>query len=96
MLGVCCLILGLRNGFWAEVVTYACHLINRLPSATIRGKMPFKVWSEKPANDYGFLHLFGSIAYYHVNEPKLDLRAKKTLFMGIGARVKGYRLWCQF
>jgi len=40
------------------------------------------------------LHVFGSIAYYHVIEPKLDLRAKNALLMGFSPGVKGYRLWC--
>ncbi|KAL5804931.1 hypothetical protein ACOSQ3_031731 [Xanthoceras sorbifolium] len=33
--------IGLGKEFWAEAVTYACHLINRLPSATIEGKTPY-------------------------------------------------------
>ena len=56
--------------------------------------MPFDVWFGKLANDYDSLYVFGSIAYYHVNESNLDLRAKKALFMGISLGVKGYRLWC--
>ncbi|KAG6420699.1 hypothetical protein SASPL_117236 [Salvia splendens] len=53
-----------------------------------------EVWSDKPATDYDSLRIFGSIAYYHVNESKLDPRAKKALFMGFSVGVKGYRLWC--
>ena len=79
---------------WAEAITYACHLINRLPSVVIGGKTPLEKWYGKPAEDYGSLYVFGSIAYYHVRESKLDPRAKKTLFMGITSGVKGYRLWC--
>ena len=37
--------------------------------------------------------MFGSTAYYHVKESKLDPRAKKALFMGFTLGVKGYRLW---
>ena len=48
----------------------------------------------KPINDYDTLHVFGSTAYYHVKESKLDRRAKKALFMGVTLGVKGYRLWC--
>ena len=85
---------GLGKQFWAEAVTYASHLINRLPSSALKGKTPLEVWSGKPANDYDYLRVFGSIAYYHVKESKLDPRAKKALFMGVTPGVKGYRLWC--
>ncbi|KAE8707953.1 putative beta-1,3-galactosyltransferase 20 [Hibiscus syriacus] len=85
---------GLGKTFWAEAVTYAVHLINRLPSSAIGGKTPLEVWSGKPATDYDSLHVFGSTAYYHVKESKLDPRAKKALFMGITHGVKGFRLWC--
>ena len=55
---------------------------------------PLEVWSGKPINDYDTLHVFGSTAYYHVKESKLDPRAKKALFMGVTSGVKGYQLWC--
>ncbi|KAG8500107.1 hypothetical protein CXB51_003710 [Gossypium anomalum] len=54
-------------------------------------------WAEatgKSATDYDSLNVFGSTAYYHVKESKLDPRAKKVLFLGITDGVKGYRLWC--
>ncbi|KAE8725113.1 hypothetical protein F3Y22_tig00009009pilonHSYRG00067 [Hibiscus syriacus] len=85
---------GLGKAFWAEAVTYTGNLINCLPSSTIGGKTPLEVWSGKPATDYDSLHVFGSTAYYHVKESKLDPRAKKDLFMGITHGVKGFRLWC--
>ncbi|GJT62118.1 retrovirus-related pol polyprotein from transposon TNT 1-94 [Tanacetum coccineum] len=77
----------------AEAVTYACHLVNHLPSTAIDRKTPFEKWYGKPATDYDSLHVFGSAAYYHVKESKLDPRAKKALFMGITSGIKGYRLW---
>ncbi|KAG6413676.1 hypothetical protein SASPL_126390 [Salvia splendens] len=80
--------------FWAEAISYAQHIVNRLPCSAIDGKTPLEVWSGKPATDYDSLRIFGSIAYYHVTESKLDPRAKKALFMGFSAGVKGYRLWC--
>ena len=83
---------GLAKEFQAEAVVYACHLINRLPSTAIEGKTPIEMWTGKPAIDYDSLHVFSSNAYYHVNESKLDPRVKKSLFMGIIGRVKGYRL----
>ncbi|KAM1696422.1 hypothetical protein ACFXTN_027951 [Malus domestica] len=85
---------GLGKAFWAEALTYASHLINRLPAAANEGKTPMEVWSGKPCTDYKFLHIFGCPAYYYVRESKLDPRAKKALFMGFSTGVKGYRLWC--
>ena len=85
---------GLGKQIWAEVVMYASNLINRLPSAALNGKTPLEVWSGKLTNDYDTLRVFGSTAYYHVKESKLDPRAKKALFMGVTSGVKGYRLWC--
>ena len=87
---------GLGKQFWVEAVMYASHLINRLPSIALNGKTPLEVWSGKLANDYDTLRVFGSTAYYHVKESKLDPRAKKALFMGVTLGVKGYRLWCLF
>ena len=85
---------GLGKAFWAEAVTYACHLINRLPAAANEGKTPMEVWSGKPATNYDSLRIFGSPAYFHVRESKLDPRAKKAIFLGFSDGVKGYRLWC--
>ncbi|KAJ4714183.1 Retrovirus-related Pol polyprotein from transposon TNT 1-94 [Melia azedarach] len=55
-------------------------------------KTPFEVWSGKPA-DYSNLRAFGCTVYYHVNEGKLEPRAKKGVFVGYGDGVKGYRIW---
>ena len=85
---------GLGKEFWAEAVTYAGHLINRLPTAANEGKTPMEVWSGKPATDYHYLHIFGCPAYFHVRESKLDPRAKKAVFLGFNDGVKGFRLWC--
>ena len=79
---------GLSKEFWAKAVVYACHLINRLPSTAIEGRTPMEMWTGKSATDYDSLHVFGSIAYYHVKESKLDPRAQKVIFMGISGGVK--------
>ena len=71
-----------------------CHLINYLASTAIDDKIPLEMRTGKPAINYDFLHVFCSIAYYHVNESKLDTKAKRSLFMGINCRLKGYRLLC--
>lgn len=85
---------GLSKSFWAEAINYACHLVNRLPSAAIGGKTPIEVWIRKPTEDYDYLHIFGCPAYFRVTETKLDPRAKKAVFVGFSSGVKGFRLWC--
>jgi len=34
---------GLNKSFWPETITYASHLINRLPSSAIGGKTPMEI-----------------------------------------------------
>ncbi|KAH9763991.1 Integrase catalytic domain-containing protein [Citrus sinensis] len=84
---------GLDKKFWAEAVSYASHLVNRLPSAAIGGKTPMEMWSGKYAQDYDSLRVFGCPAYYHVKDGKLDPRVRKAIFMGFKSRVKGFKLW---
>jgi len=55
--------------FWAEVLAYTCHFVNRLPSSAIEGKTLLK--SKKVAQDYDSLRIFGCSIYYHVKEDKL-------------------------
>jgi len=73
---------GLSKNFLAEALAYTCYLVNRLPSSVIGDKTPLKVWSEKAAQDYDLLRVFGYPTYYHVKEDKLDPRAKKGVFLG--------------
>ncbi|KAH9783016.1 hypothetical protein KPL71_009155 [Citrus sinensis] len=84
---------GLDKKFWAEAVSYASHLVNRLPSIAIGGKTPMEMWSVKYAQDYDSLRVFGCLAYYHVKDGKLDPCARKTIFVGFKGGVKGFKLW---
>ncbi|KAI5327166.1 hypothetical protein L3X38_026562 [Prunus dulcis] len=56
---------GLGKVFWAQAITYASHLTNRLPTAANKDKC---LWSSKPCTDYEYLHIFGCPAYFHVRE----------------------------
>ena len=73
---------GLNKSFWAEAMTYASHLINRLPSSAIGGKTLVKMWLGKAATDYDMLRVFGCPDYYHVSDEKLEPRATKVVFLG--------------
>jgi hypothetical protein len=54
--------------FWGEALSYARHIVKRLPSAALNGRTPLEVWSGSPANDYDSMRIFGCSAYYHVTK----------------------------
>ena len=80
---------GLSKAFWAEALSYAVHLVNRLPVSGNGGRTPLEVWSGSPVSDYDKLHVFGCPAYYHVTDSKLDPRAKKSQVYGLKQRREG-------
>nr|XP_012570563.1 uncharacterized protein LOC105851982 [Cicer arietinum] len=63
-----------------------CH-----PSA-IGFKTPIEMCNGKPA-DYSNLKVFGSLAFAHTKQDKLDPRAIKCVFIGYPKEIKGYKLW---
>ena len=71
----------LDKSFWAEGIVYASHLINGLSSTAIGGKTLLRVWSEKAAQGHGLLREFGSPTYFSAKDGKVNLRAKKFLFL---------------
>lgn len=68
---------GLGREFWAEAVSTACYMINRSPSIAIESKLPIGIWSGSLA-DYSRLRVFGCPACVHVNEGKLEPRARSV------------------
>ena len=89
-----CMLLGagMPKNFWGEAANTAVYLINRCPSSALKFKTPMEVWSGKPA-DYSNLRVFGSVAYAHTNQGKLEARAVKCIFLGYPEGTKGYKLW---
>jgi len=83
----------LNKSFWAEVMTYVSHLINRLSSSAIGEKILIEMWSGKTATDYDMLRVLRCPVYYHVSDGKLELRARNAVFLGFKRAVKGYKLW---
>ncbi|MCO5556241.1 hypothetical protein L7F22_009787 [Adiantum nelumboides] len=87
----------LQNGFWAEVVATAVHLINKTPSKILeKDSVAEMVWSSKKPS-YKHLRVFGCEAYNHVHKKfrnKLEPKSKKCVFLGYGdSGEMGYRLW---
>ncbi|RYA47095.1 hypothetical protein DD606_23800, partial [Enterobacter cloacae complex sp. GF14B] len=87
----------LPNGFWAEAVSTAVHLVNRSPSKVLqKDSVPEMVWSGKMPS-YKHLRVFGCEAYTHVPKEfrnKLEPKSRKCIFLGYGnSGEMGYRLW---
>ena len=72
---------------------YASHLINILSSTAIGGKTPLNIWSGRVAQDHDLLWVFGCPAYFSVKDDKLNLRARKFVFLVVKRNMKDYKLW---
>ena len=79
----------LSKEFWAEVVNLACYLVNESPLIPINCKTPEEVWCGSP--NYANLIISFCLVYAHMNEGKLEPRARKCIFLGYVDGVKGYK-----
>ena len=86
----------LPNGFWAEALQTAVHLINRSPNKKLDLKVAEEEWSGKPPS-YKHLRVFGCEAYCHISKEfhdKMAPKSKKCIFLGYGdSGEMGYKLW---
>ena len=85
----------LPHKFWAEALSTAVYLRNRSPTKSVADMTPYEAWmGEKPNVEH--LRIFGCVVYAHVakdERKKLDLKARKCVFLGYGTETKGYRLY---
>ena len=84
----------LGKHFWADVVATTCYLITLSPYTALKFKSPQEVWYNTSVN-YSSLRVFGCLIYIHVNNGKLEPKARKCISVGYGVGVKGYRVWCE-
>ncbi|GJS93849.1 retrovirus-related pol polyprotein from transposon TNT 1-94 [Tanacetum coccineum] len=82
--------------FWADAVSTAYFLINRIPSAILGGNYPYSVlFPTKPL----FLidpKIFGGTCFVQDTQPnitKLDPKSLKCVFLGYSRIQKGYRCY---
>ena len=84
---------GLPKRLWAEAMSTACYLRNITPSVE-KTKTPFEIWTgHRPTVEH--LKVFGCVAYAHIDKnkrDKLDLNAKKGIFVGYRRTSKQYRI----
>ena len=86
----------LPNMYWAEAISTAAYLRNRMPPTAIKeNKTPYELWCGRKPN-FSNLRVFGSMAYAHVPDSerrKLDKKTQKLRFVGYSCMFKGYRLF---
>lgn len=83
--------------FWAEAVTTAAFIVNRIPCKGTGLKSPEEVWTgAKP--DLSGMRIFGCRAMVHIpNErrKKLDPKSSACILLGFSSESKAYRLYDQ-
>ena len=86
--------IGLLNEFKAEIVNSICYLVNKSPSILINYKILEEIWVGYSSNYAHLIIIFCCLVYTHMNEGKLEPRARKCIFLRYANGVKEYRLWC--
>ena len=87
----------LDHSFWAEAVSTAAYIRNRVVSrsASVKGKCPLELWTgRKPTVNH--LRVFGCVAYALIPKQlrtKLEPRSIKCIFIGYAETTKAWRLW---
>ncbi|GAB1600790.1 hypothetical protein Ahia01_000357100 [Argonauta hians] len=85
----------LPKKFWAEALSTASYIRNRSPTNAVEGMTPYEVLKGRKPN-VKHLRIFGCDAFVHVPKDerfKMDSKAKKSIFLGYGVGIKGYRLF---
>ncbi|XP_062090707.1 retrovirus-related Pol polyprotein from transposon TNT 1-94 isoform X3 [Humulus lupulus] len=83
--------------FWADAVSTACFLINRMPSSVLNGEIPFKILFPVKSLFPVAHRVFGSVCFARDVRPhvtKLDPKSLKCVFLGYSRLQKGYRCYC--
>jgi histone deacetylase 1/2 len=79
--------------FWDAAFSTAVYLINRVPSASIGGEIPYtKLYKSDP--DFSFLRVFGCACYPFIrpyNKSKFDFHSEECVFLGYSSQHKGYK-----
>ena len=85
----------LPNSMWGEALKTAVHIINKVPTKSIK-KTPYELWTNrKPSLKY--MHIWGcpaEVKVYNPHERSLDSRTVSGYFIGYPERSRGYRFFC--
>ena len=87
--------LKLPKKFWTEALSTASYVWIRSPTTAVKAMTPYETWKGYKPN-VNHLRIFGCSAYTHIpkdERSKMDPKTKKSIFLGYGRGVKGYRLF---
>lgn len=83
----------LSSSYWVEALHTAVHILNILPSSTIKNEIPYKKLFNKVPT-YEHLRVFGCLCFPNINHSnlhKLSARSSPSLFLGYPTQHRGYR-----
>ncbi|KAH7366451.1 hypothetical protein KP509_18G078900 [Ceratopteris richardii] len=81
--------------FWFDAVHTANHILNRSSTKALKVITPYEAYYGRKPN-VSYFRVFGSLSYVHVEKKdrgKLDVKAKKAVFIGYPVESKGYRFY---
>ena len=81
--------------FWAEALSTACYIINRVYVRKGTTKTPYEMWNGKTPN-IGYFHVFGCRCYILNDKDylgKFDSRSDEGIFLGYSGTSTAYRVY---
>ena len=85
----------LDKSFWAEAVSTAVYLRNRISTISLKTSTPYEaLFGRKPSVKH--LKIFGCACYPHIpgdERSKLDPKVRRCIFLGYSSESKAYRVY---
>jgi len=86
---------GVPEKFWAEAISTACYVINRVYVRLGSDKTPYEIWKGKKPN-LSYFRVFGCVCYIMNDKDQLgkfDSRSEEGFFLGYATNSLAYRVW---
>ena len=82
--------------FWAEAVSTACYILNRVLIRSILKKTPYELWNDRKPN-INYFHVFGCKCFILNNGKdnlgKFDRKSDEGIFLGYSTHSKAFRVF---